>query len=440
MSDQTNEEGEAEDVVETAAPTEDQAPRNGVINVLGQDWAIGLAWYFFDTSLLQQALSRLLVDYDSIYLPRNKRHGNIAVAHRDMGHVPGIVSAGASLADWRGVTSWLGCYPLGAGLYWIVGVVEGVAVEDTAAIPEAEARALYKEMTSPAWSWETIYVPEGWESGGIRIQEDYVLRPSLESDLGAAEPGDKIVGARVLQRALRKVAPYVIVVVGVLAIAYLLDVPGRIASLFEEETITREPSIEDLPPIWENEAVGVDWALACARSLRPESYFVPAWDLQRITCDAESDSVIYEYTRGDDGLVRQLEVIWDNITDDKQLQTSNTVSFVVTPLGYAGIGRFGVPPVYSVGEIGSVYFDLSLITPDVPSLGAAIENDQERQLFAEENVIRILPAYSFVPVSMSSTRTPKRWLEIYGLEGLVLDRVTYDGSTWTYEGKIYAKQ
>jgi len=416
------------------------APRNGVINVRGQDWAIGLSWYFYDTDLLQQALSRLLVDYDSIYVPREGRHGNIAVAHREAGHVPGVASAAAALADWRGVTSWIAAYPLGGGLFWIVGVVEGVVVEDTAAVPEAEARALYKAITGPEWHWETIYAPQDWESGGARVVEESFLRPSLEADLGAAEPTDRVVGARVIQRVIRRTAPYVVVVVGLFALAFLFDLPGRIAALFEEEPVAREPSIEDLPPVWRAEAVASDWLLACARSIRPLAWFVPGWSLGRVTCDAESDGVVYEYARQNEGLVRQLEVIWDDISDDKQLQTSNTVSYVVTPLGYVGVGRTGVEPAYGLGEINSVYFDLSLIAPQVPSLGTAVENDEDSELFPEENVIRVTPAFSYVPVSMTSAHTPKRWYETYGLEGMVLDRITYDGASWTYEGKIYAKR
>jgi hypothetical protein len=331
---------------------------------------------------------------------------------------------------------------LGGGLYWIVAVVRGSVVEDTGALSEAEARNMYKQMTSADWGWETVYGDSSWELGGLNISEEAIVSPSLAKDLGsAATPNlDKISLARPFRRIMRRHGPWMAAVAVVVALILFFDVPGRIIGFFEEEIIVAEPTEVPQPGAWEGDPVAATWLLTCARNLRPSAYFVPGWDLARITCDAESDRIVYEYSALTDGVVEQLEVVWDDITSEKEVQLSDTVSFMVTPLGYAEGGEVGVTPAYAPGEISSIFFDMSLLIGEIPELGGVVRSGDERRFVPERNEVEVTPGSTVIPISMESASTPKRWYETYGLDGMVVDRVTYDGANWTYEGKIYAKQ
>ncbi|MDA7981268.1 MAG: type 4b pilus protein PilO2 [Alphaproteobacteria bacterium] len=454
MSDQTNDDDEAPGVAaeeaapEAAAPAPaaDAAPRNGVINVSGQDWAIGLSWYSFAKEILDASVKKVLGG-ESVYVMRRNipgSTGNAGIGSNAMGHAAGQKVAASALAIWRGGATWLGAYPLGGGLFWIVAVIRENIIEDTAALSESEARALYKEMTTPEWGWETVYAPKDWERGGINLSEDALLRPSLTQDLrSSGARAQSLTVARPFQRMLKRHGPWAIPVILIVIGVVYFDVPGRITRLSQEEVVVAEQEIVDLPPIWDEEMLGGPWILTCARNLRPKAYYVPGWNLTRITCDAESDRIVYEYVPflEDTGtIVEQLEVVWDDITFEREMQLGETSSFVVTPLGYAESGARGLNPIYSDVEVTAIYSEMSLLSVPVPTLGPPEETPENRFLVAENNTVEVTPPALHVPMSMVSASTPKTWYETYGLDGMVIDRVTYDGRTWFYEGRIYARQ
>ena len=236
--------------------------------------------------------------------------------------------------------------------------------------------------------------------------------------------------------------PFVIV-----ALIIYFEIPSRLANFFTEDlAVVVIPDTEQiLAPAYATEPRADVWLLNCARNLNPMAYFVPGWTLTRITCDSESDRIVYDYTRDPEGVERQLEVIWDDITSQKELQISPQSSFVVMDLGYAEEGPMGVTPFYGTGDLGSLYFDLALILNEVPSLGVVVGTPEDRDTqFGGApdggDLVRITPASAYAPIVMTSEDSPKRWYENYGVAGMTINRVSYDGSTWTYEGKIYAKQ
>lgn len=447
MSEQTNNgappEGGSGDAT-PAAPA--AAPRNGVINVSGQDWAIGLSWYSFGKEIFDAALSRILGKEHTFYVARRSiagATGNVGVASPAMGHSAGQKVAATALAIWRGGNSWLAVYPLGGGLFWLVGAIRENIVEDTAALSESEARSLLKAMTTAEWSWETVYAPEGWDLGGLSLSEEALLRPSLTQDLrSSGSRALSLTTARALQRLAKRHGPWVLVVAIILVLVFAFDVPSRIADFNREEVVIAQQEIVVLPPVWDSAMVAGTWLLTCARNLQPLAYFVPGWSLRQITCDAESDRIVYEYipASNEGTVVEQIEVIWNDITFEREMQLGDTGSFVVTPLGYAASGARGVVPEYGEGEVFAIYNEMSLLAVPIPRLSGVVETPEDRQLLPSENRVEVTPAASHVPLFMATSLTPKRWFETYGLAGMVMDRVTYTGESWAYEGRIYAKR
>jgi hypothetical protein len=140
-----------------------------------------------------------------------------------------------------------------------------------------------------------------------------------------------------------------------------------------------------------------------------------------------------------------MEVVWDDITAEKELQLGSGLSFVVTQLGYAESGPRGVTPEYTGEDLGQIYVDLALIVDEVPFVSGLVGVAEDRDVTyggAPDggDLISITPPSSHASVIMTSTDSPKRWYEIYGLAGMTINRVSYDGNNWTYEGRIYAKQ
>ena len=164
------------------------------------------------------------------------------------------------------------------------------------------------------------------------------------------------------------------------ALIIYFEIPSRLINIFITEVgdITIQETLVDLPPAYALEPRADVWLLNCARNLNPMAYFVPGWTLTRITCDSESDRIVYDYSRDPAGVERQLEVVWDDITSQKELQISPQSSFVVTDLGYANDGPTGVEPFYAAGDLGSLYFDLALILDETPSLGGVISEPEDR--------------------------------------------------------------
>ena len=447
MSDQVQDTEAQEEGAPMPPPAmEEEVSRNGVINLLDRDWAIGVDWYAYDLGVVSANIARFASAHKP-YIQRKQEQRNIGVGNPDLGHSKLAVAA-AALANWR-PGSWIAVYPLGGGLYWLVAVLRNIIVEDTAALTEQEARNLYKEMTSPDWGWELVAADENWERGGLQLSEDALIAPNLESDLSSSV---SVSDPEVLSQAIawghifRKYWYVPLPFVAVALIIYF-EIPSRLINIFITEVgdITIQETLVDLPPAYALEPRADVWLLNCARNLNPMAYFVPGWTLTRITCDSESDRIVYDYSRDPAGVERQLEVVWDDITSQKELQISPQSSFVVTDLGYANDGPTGVEPFYAAGDLGSLYFDLALILDETPSLGGVISEPEDRNTqFGGApdggDLVSITPASAYAPIVMTSEDSPKRWYENYGVAGMTINRVSYDGSTWTYEGRIYAKQ
>ena len=446
MSDQVEDTSPEEEAPAPPPAMEQEVARNGVINLLDRDWAIGVDWYAYDLGVVSANIARFAGAHKP-YLQRKQEQRNIGVGNPELGHGKMAVAA-ASLANWR-PGSWLAVYPLGGGLYWLVAVLRNIIVEDTPALTEQEARNLYKEMTSPDWGWELVAADESWERGGLQLSEDALIAPNLESDLSSslavADPetlSQAIAWALIFRKYWYVPLPIIIV-----ALIIYFDVPSRVVALFASavDDVIITPTEVTLAPAYASEPRADVWLLNCARNLNPMAYFVPGWTLSRITCDSESDRIVYDYSREPAGVERQIEVVWDDITAQKEMQISPQDSFVVTDLGYANGGPMGVQPFYTAGDLSSLYFDLALILDQVPSLGGVISNPEDRDTeFGGApdggDLISITPATAYAPIVMTSEDSPKRWYETYGVAGMTINRVSYDGSTWTYEGKIYAKQ
>ena len=152
MSDQVQDTEAQEEGAPMPPPAmEEEVSRNGVINLLDRDWAIGVDWYAYDLGVVSANIARFASAHKP-YIQRKQESRNIGVGDPSLGHAKLAVAA-ASLANWR-PGSWIAVYPLGGGLYWLVAVLRNIIVEDTAALTEQEARNLYKEMTSADWGWE----------------------------------------------------------------------------------------------------------------------------------------------------------------------------------------------------------------------------------------------------------------------------------------------
>lgn len=216
--------------------------RNGVINLLDRDWAIGIEWFVYDPSVVTANLTRI-AGVHSPYIQRKQEPRNAGVASTDLGHSSRLASAAASLANWR-PGSWIAAYPLGGGLYWVIAVLRNIIVEDTYALTEQEARALYKDMTTPDWGWELVAADNTWERGGLQLSEDALIAPKLEGDLKAAvaiaEP--EVLGQAIAWKLVFRKYAWTLIPIALVVIALFFDVPDRATEYLAEEVVVIPPT------------------------------------------------------------------------------------------------------------------------------------------------------------------------------------------------------
>ena len=64
---------------------EEEVSRNGVINLLDRDWAIGVDWYAYDLGVVSANIARFASAHKP-YIQRKQEQRNIGVGNPDLGH------------------------------------------------------------------------------------------------------------------------------------------------------------------------------------------------------------------------------------------------------------------------------------------------------------------------------------------------------------------
>lgn len=425
------------DVSELTAGQAPTATAGGVISIGRKKYAVNLYWQPSPSGRVSQAAREAagqpgqMADFYAVRPGTSNRVPQFALGQKDFGHRAGQPTGAASLAEDQ-PGSWGGVFRVAEGWWLVISRDDLIAPDgDILFADENEARQrLYEEIN--LGGLQRIYAPDNWAvPGGDPIPLTLLLQGRADYRLQYVK------------------YPIKAIALGLLILA-AVGGAGYYALNYQQEQLSEfEKSIQDLSPeeqararlqqqaqfappppppppkrVWEDAPRPTEMLNACQQTLQQVPATALGWGRGEVVCDGHNLVVAWNRQQGP-AIVppnAQITGLRDNTASTYPLPN-------LTARGAEELSSNGT--VMQEALMDNWPITLAVIPDEVVTAAPAAPGMQPPPAPPP-------PPWIKKKITFTSDNAPWYiWARYAAIKGLVLDRVVWNGSDWTFEGTLY---
>ena len=419
---------------------------SGVVKVGRRIYAVGLLWQPSPSGRIAQAAREAAAQpgqQSDFYCVRAASKSaaipQYGLGQSAQGHKAGMATLAASLANAQ-PGSWAGAFRLREGT-WIIVVRDDLVAPDGDVLfdnDEAARDRLLQEVS--LGGVQRVYAPDGWAVPG----SDPTPLPLLLQDRSEC----RLQPVRVPMRLIiyGAAAAAVVLLLVFLALQWQaeqerIEQEQTAAQLKAQQEAMKNGAVSKIinkwewPPAeqcyerkWEKAARGFDVLNSCQALLKKINAAQLGWKRGTATCMDNKLNIIWQREKTDNGIVPNDSIVKDDLTSASQ----NTRGPAVMPRG--------AEPLLRETEISA------LIIHDKWPLLSVVRLPDDQPSVSPPPDMKDPPPPPPPPwrkrgIKYSGKTPPwELWRYFESVTGLILDKITWDGATWTFEATIYEKR